>query len=704
MMGKTSNIISKLNIFACLSFLFIFVAGTQPVLAGKSNEVNPSVQLTEQEQTWLTAHQDIKFLFHDQTPPLIIPHEDNTFTGLLVDFLKTLNSDLNTAFEIDVLSSQKELVQSIKHSPNILALSQDFIQNSDLLSTTPITTIYPTVFAFKGTSFTSLDDFTGKTIVLDPSIGAGNYIITRFGSTAHIIEVDSTLKSLQMVFEGKADFAIGNNFHTYLIAQNHMWGLYPAFIVHNMPIPIVMGVSKELPELVSILNKWLVYASEEKIPSIIGDWLNSDQTLKKPISLSDKELLWLAKHHTIRVGADPSWAPLEFRDNDGKYKGLCIDYLKKIEPLLGVKFEFIREDWQQLITMAKEKKLDMFSSVSATKERDKYLIFTDPYHLSPSGFFTRKETSYISDINKLIGKKVAVIDNYAIHDHMVANHPDVDLLLVKTVEQGLRAVIEEQAFVFVGNVITTGYLISENKYTDLKLAGESPFTFKQAMGVRIDWPELRSILQKALDTISDAERNHIYNQWVPHTYEQQIDYSLFWKTGGTALFVFCLILFWNRRLATEVKNRTKSLVKANQRYQEAQKITHLGHWDQDISTQELVWSDEVYRIFEVSKHTTISLFDNFKSTVHPEDLDLTIKTYQDSVDSNTPYRFIHRLLMNDGRIKFVKEMGFTEYDENGVPLKSLGTVQDITEQAKIEQKLQQAQKMEAIGTLAGGIA
>jgi len=69
------------------------------------------------------------------------------------------------------------------------------------------------------------------------------------------------------------------------------------------------------------------------------------------------------------------------------------------------------------------------------------------------------------------------------------------------------------------------------------------------------------------------------------------------------------------------------------------------------------------------------------------------------------------LLMKDGRIKWVSEIGRTECDETGNPIRFIGTVQDITERkqaeeekAKLEVQLQQAQKMESIGSLAGGIA
>ncbi|MBW1799906.1 MAG: hypothetical protein JRJ85_04170 [Deltaproteobacteria bacterium] len=63
----------------------------------------------------------------------------------------------------------------------------------------------------------------------------------------------------------------------------------------------------------------------------------------------------------------------------------------------------------------------------------------------------------------------------------------------------------------------------------IRVTGETPYAYNQCMAVRDDWPELAGILQKALDAISQYERNSIYNNWMSLKYEHAFDYSLFWK-------------------------------------------------------------------------------------------------------------------------------------------------------------------------------
>ncbi len=146
-------------------------------------------------------------------------------------------------------------------------------------------------------------------------------------------------------------------------------------------------------------------------------------------------------------------------------------------------------------------------------------------------------------------------------------------------------------------------------------------------------------------------------------------------------------------------------------YREAQEIARLGHWELDLVSQKLTWSEEIFRIFDMDPSRFSASYEAFLDLIHPDDREMVDRAYRQSVEKDTPYDVVHRLRMNDGRIKYVHERGRTLRNEKNEPARSIGTVQDITalkesEQAreKIERQLLQSQKLEAIGTLAGGIA
>ena len=165
------------------------------------------------------------------------------------------------------------------------------------------------------------------------------------------------------------------------------------------------------------------------------------------------------------------------------------------------------------------------------------------------------------------------------------------------------------------------------------------------------------------------------------------------------------------RLNRASKKMEQELERNRVLYSEAQKIAHLGHWELNIRTGELLWSDEIYNIFEISAVTHAPSYALFLNLIHPDDRKSVRDAFNASVANHTPYATSHRLQMPNGDIKYIDEKGHTEYDDTGSPLRTIGTVQDVTPYKKMEMEkekalaqLRQSQKLESVGTLAGGIA
>jgi len=162
---------------------------------------------------------------------------------------------------------------------------------------------------------------------------------------------------------------------------------------------------------------------------------------------------------------------------------------------------------------------------------------------------------------------------------------------------------------------------------------------------------------------------------------------------------------------TLMTENEKELSVIRSRLRDAQRLAKIGHWELRPQTGELFWSEGIFRIFEIDPASFGASYQAFLNATHPDDRDMVHQAYSDSLKNRLPYSIEHRLLMDDGRIKYVEERCKTEYDAKGNPVKSIGTVQDITEKKQIEdenrslqQKIIHAQKMESVGRLAGGVA
>jgi PAS domain S-box-containing protein len=161
---------------------------------------------------------------------------------------------------------------------------------------------------------------------------------------------------------------------------------------------------------------------------------------------------------------------------------------------------------------------------------------------------------------------------------------------------------------------------------------------------------------------------------------------------------------YREHLEERVEERTAELSKIASRLKEAEAIGLLGHWELDLVTNILYWSDGIYSIFDLNPSEFGASYEAFLDTIHPEDREFVDKSYTDAVKNRTTYDIVHRLLMKDGSVKFVSEKCKTDYDEDGKPLRSVGTVQDITERKLMEEEMLKAQRHEALGVLAGGVA
>lgn len=157
-----------------------------------------------------------------------------------------------------------------------------------------------------------------------------------------------------------------------------------------------------------------------------------------------------------------------------------------------------------------------------------------------------------------------------------------------------------------------------------------------------------------------------------------------------ALFMLSLVLLSLLALymASTLLSRRQlraAVFKNEAQLKQAQRLAQLGSWELDLITHKLSWSDEIYRISEIEASAFGASYEAFLNIIHPQDRERVNHVYTESVKNHTPYSIEHRLLFADGRIKHVIQRGETFYNTHKRPLRSIGTMQDISERKQAEE-------------------
>jgi PAS domain S-box-containing protein len=667
-----------------------------------TREETYKIGLTPEEQAWLAEHPEIVLGTTTEYQPMVIKRADGTYFGMLLDIYEQVNRRLNTKIRLhieDPWAAVQEKAQN-REIDGLAMGGRDPSRETLYIATDVIVPTYFSVFARSQNDYhlERFTDLTGMRIGYKRAARATRSLLEKLPS-AILKPYDNHESMTQALLSKEIDVIVAWMSYDHWRKEKLQGTIDNILMIDEYPIEMVTHIRKDWPELIPILNKSIASLQQEELPRIINNWFGQyrEQYKAASVYLTPEEKAWIAQNHKVRVRL-ADWPPyIIIKDNEAP-QGISIEYLELIEKRTGIQFKYQVTDQtfaEFLESMKKSKGPDMTAMIVPTPEREPYLSFTEPYLSSPYVIFIREEAHPIIDIQGLVGKTLAVPRGFVVQQQLESNYPRIKLALFDTDEKALEAVATGQADAYIGNLTVASHIIHQKGLSHLKVTAATPFGDQvMAMGIRKAWPELTSVLNKALASITEEEKTAILNKYLAIKFQQGLDKAVVLQwiiiVATAASGVMLLLLFWNKQLSRKVKKHTADLAKSETKYRGLVENSVVGVFTTTLDGRFTFVNNAIVRMFD---------FDSTQRMIAHGSL----KRWRDLKDRE---RMIAKLNKHGSVTNFEAET-ITHADRHIYVIISaklmgdniIGMVMDITDQKKGEEALQASrEKAERLAT------
>jgi signal transduction histidine kinase/DNA-binding response OmpR family regulator len=420
-------------------------------------------------------------------------------------------------------------------------------------------------------------------------------------------------------------------------------------------------------------------------------------TDERPLHLTEQERAWIETHPVVRVGNDPGWMPIDFDDDRGMPEGVAADVLDLLSDRLGLRFEAVPgQTWAEAYAAGLAREVDLLPAIGRSAERERYFSFTRPYVSFRSVVVVRDDTPFVPDMSALVGRRFVLVRDYNETELVRAQYPQLDVLMVDTVDDALEAVSGGQADATIGNIAVLHYKIRLMGLSNLKVAAPTDESERLVfMAVRNDWPELASILDKGLASITSEERAAIINRWFAVEIDRGLDPGSVarWSgwIGASVLLLGLLGLLWMRRLRLEIAYRRESEARTLAAEQRLRQITDTipgavvqTRLSRDGTITVEFTSGRLNERHSVDADRALGDFTYLLERIVPEDRAAFLAATADSVRTLAPIRSEYRVQLPDGSIRWNMTEAIPHREPDG-SIVAVAYVADITDRKLLEQ-------------------
>jgi two-component system sensor histidine kinase EvgS len=544
-----------------------------PVFAGislSSSQNDDVVVLTAAEKKWLQDNPVIKVGGSPDWTPFNFVNEQGAYAGVASDYLQLVAEKTGLRFDVTIDTWSNSL-EKIKNSQlDVLSAVYYTEERTAYLNySRPYFEVLDYFFIRHDLDVTTFAGLSGKRVAV-PKAYAHNGLLRKHFPDIQIVTVDTFGQAIDMVLENKADMLYDTyGSLTYTLEKQGINTIVPfkstRDIVGTNPIHIV--TRHDLPELASIIQKGLDAITAAEKRSIYKKWLGlkpvyleQKNVKRQALELTPEESEWLSQHQSFTFTGDPNWLPFEAFDSRENYIGVVSEYLRLLENKLGIRFEIVpSKTWLESVEKARSGEVDILSE-ALSSDLASIMLFTEAYNASPVVIVMNNQQAYVENLGQIKEKSIAVINGYGYLPTIIEKYPQLNYVTVDSIQEGLAAVSTGKVDALLATLAQASYHIAELGVNNVHIVGKTEFNTRLSFAVQPSLKPLVPILNKALVSITPAEKQLIYDKWGKTRFSEQvkINYSFVIKVITLFSIVVLVILFWNRKLSREVGLRKEA--------------------------------------------------------------------------------------------------------------------------------------------------
>ncbi|WP_294966534.1 transporter substrate-binding domain-containing protein [Sulfurimonas sp.] len=508
---------------------------------------NKSMIFTNEERAYLKNKKELTVANLGTFPPFNY-YENDTPLGYTVDYMNLMSKYMEVDIKFISNKPFKEYLKMLKN--NTIDIIPHLAVNEEREKYALFTEFnhieYTTAVAIKkDIDIKSMKELKDKVIAVTNKSFLHTFLKKKYPNQPLYLAA-STSEGLEAVSTGKADAAIGSLPTSQYFIQKNWISNVKTISLDDLGLSkktqLPMAVQKNSYLLKSILQKVNNEIPYSEIVKLKQKWMN----LKSNDYLNNKELEYLKNKKIIKMCVLPDWLPFEQIDENGKHKGIGNDVMKIVSKYIDTPIELVPTKlWSQSLQNIRDRKCDILPVAMDLPGRRDAMNFTKPYVTEPFVVATKVEEQFIKESKELSNKKIGIVKSYAFIEVLKKKVPSIQIIEVKNTKEGLEKVSSGELFGYVDTMPTISYGIQKYSIIDLKIAGRLEFDITLNIASRNDEPILNTIMQKALDSISEEQKHALVGRWVSIKVAQEFNYTLLWQISGVFIIIVLLVLYRN---------------------------------------------------------------------------------------------------------------------------------------------------------------